>query len=751
MTYAIRIPFTLLTLLTLAAAQAGAQLPQLQDRPLPMEPLRPWTAEELQRREALKLFALGVLCEREERMIEAVGHYEAAAKLDPQAPATLKALVTLYITVDRQEDALALVKKVLAADPDDFQTSYLGARLLRSRSQFKEAGDMLVRGLASPRLSERPDLHQQIEYDLGILFERQEKYHEAAGAFERSAALLDRPDEMLEAHVSPDELHLRSAEIHERAGRNFLEAHAFDQAASSFELAQSKYPAGAGQYHYYLAQIRVQRGQLAEALTTLDAYLQGLPQGLDGYELKIAVLQKLRREAEIVPWLEQATNQDRFNVGLRLLLGRQYAQSHQSAKAEKLFRDLAESAPSEELYRELFFLYVRQMPRGAEQCVELLDRTIAGAARKDSAAAASSAPSQAKAMIGAVRENAALSVELLKAGNRLLAMQSLDLETLQLFAALADRNGLTAEAESFYRACLKSPLPPAVEPLLYGGLLRMLWKAKRYEAIVEVCRYGLAHAKVSNMVLMRADLARALAASGNHDAALTEIDTALRAARETEKLPVRHLRVRLLLDADRAAQAETECLALLKEYTMPGEALEIHYLLSNVYGALKQAEKSEAELETCLKIDPENASVNNDLGYLWADRNKKLPEAEAMIRKAIDLDRKERQGMLALGPNADKEMHDNACYIDSLGWVLYRRGQLDAARRELERAAALPDSDDPVIWDHLGDVYQAQGEIDKAKQAWQQALDFYEHSKRHKMEERYRVLQEKLKAAVGKH
>ena len=53
-----------------------------------------------------------------------------------------------------------------------------------------------------------------------------------------------------------------------------------------------------------------------------------------------------------------------------------------------------------------------------------------------------------------------------------------------------------------------------------------------------------------------------------------------------------------------------------------------------------------------------------------------------------------------------EEDQDTAAFVDSLGWVLFRRGEIEAARKELERATTLPDGDDPVIWDHLGDVYQ---------------------------------------------
>src|SRR5262249_22929766 len=147
------------------------------------------------------------------------------------------------------------------------------------------------------------------------------------------------------------------------------------------------------------------------------------------------------------------------------------------------------------------------------------------------------------------------------------------LEALQLFAALADRGALLAEAEYFYRECTKHPLTPTLEPLVYGSLLRVLWKGQRFEAVIETCRTGLKQTQASNRVLLRADLARALGHLERWDEALAEIDQAVRDASDGERFTVRHLRVRLVNQAGKPADAEAECLALLKEYKLPGEVL----------------------------------------------------------------------------------------------------------------------------------------------------------------------------------
>ena len=64
---------------------------------------------------------------------------------------------------------------------------------------------------------------------------------------------------------------------------------------------------------------------------------------------------------------------------------------------------------------------------------------------------------------------------------------------------------------------------------------------------------------------------------------------------------------------------------------------------------------------------------------------------------------------------------DNAAYIDSLGWVYFKKGIFDKAVEELERASLL--LADPVIYDHLGDAYLKKRNVEKAKQNWRKSLE----------------------------
>ena len=143
---------------------------------------------------------------------------------------------------------------------------------------------------------------------------------------------------------------------------------------------------------------------------------------------------------------------------------------------------------------------------------------------------------------------------------------------------------------------------------------------------------------------------------------------------------------------------------LLEKY--PNNEAVVHLArsgLSVIYVNRGDFAKGEAELEALLEREPDDAGVNNDLGYLYADQGKNLEKAEAMIRKAI------------------QEEPENPAYLDSLGWVLFKRGKAKEAVGHLEKAVSLPSGTDATIQEHLGDVYFQLQQPDKAKAAWKAA------------------------------
>src|SRR4051812_16846378 len=91
------------------------------DRPKVFVPKTPPTQKELDRRAALYQYAWGLLCEREDRLLEALKAFEKAAALDPEAAAVFKAQVPILLALDRITDAQLMLRKVLDLAPDDHE------------------------------------------------------------------------------------------------------------------------------------------------------------------------------------------------------------------------------------------------------------------------------------------------------------------------------------------------------------------------------------------------------------------------------------------------------------------------------------------------------------------------------------------------------------------------------------------------------------------------------------------------------
>src|SRR5213594_302554 len=127
------------------------------------------------------------------------------------------------------------------------------------------------------------------------------------------------------------------------------------------------------------------------------------------------------------------------------------------------------------------------------------------------------------------------------------------------------------------------------------------------------------------------------------------------------------------------------------------------------YGATAEQaglyEKAADLLRKSIALDPANAAeAYNYLGYMWADHNMNLDEAETMIKRALEIE-----------PN-------NGSYLDSLGWAEFPKGQFAQALADLLRAAKSMGREDPVVFEHIGDTYLKLDRVPEALETWQKAL-----------------------------
>jgi len=134
---------------------------------------------------------------------------------------------------------------------------------------------------------------------------------------------------------------------------------------------------------------------------------------------------------------------------------------------------------------------------------------------------------------------------------------------------------------------------------------------------------------------------------------------------------------------------------------------DIFFRRGALYERQKKFDLAEKEFRRVLDADAKNASALNYLGYMLADQNVRLPEAQDYIKRAVDLE------------------PANYAFLDSLGWVYFRLNKLDEAERQLSRSLQLSAEKDPTIHDHMGDVYFKQGKLKLAISQWQSSLKAY--------------------------
>lgn len=133
----------------------------------------------------------------------------------------------------------------------------------------------------------------------------------------------------------------------------------------------------------------------------------------------------------------------------------------------------------------------------------------------------------------------------------------------------------------------------------------------------------------------------------------------------------------------------------------PGDA-DTLYDLAMAAEKLNKLEEMERLLRQVIAAKPDYHHAYNALGYSLADRNLRLDEARALVRKALEF-----------APN-------DPFILDSLGWVEFRSGNLDLALEILK--SAYQSRQDPEIAAHLGEVLWSMRQREEARAIWNASL-----------------------------
>lgn len=317
-------------------------------------------------------------------------------------------------------------------------------------------------------------------------------------------------------------------------------------------------------------------------------------------------------------------------------------------------------------------------------------------------------------------------------------------------------------AEVFYKACADIAIDDlqSSEHIIRAvdAYMDFLMARKKYDQLEELCERVLAingdeTLKNFSFIEVMGQLLVAQSRKGQTDKALEKADKLIKAF--DGNFLFHQMKARVLNDAEKYDEA-------VKEYEKTIDAINdnenvkkdvkermvrgMKYAISGVYVTQNKIDEGTKILRDLVKEDPENATFKNDLGFIMCDNDKNLDESEKLIREAIDQDLKARAKLAEEG-KLDKEAakKPNSAYVDSLGWVLFKKKKYDEALKNLLESAGSDDeeSNHIEIWDHVGDCYAAMGKKKEALETYQKGLKMEDVTK--KDGERRKKVTEKVK------
>jgi tetratricopeptide (TPR) repeat protein len=285
-------------------------------------------------------------------------------------------------------------------------------------------------------------------------------------------------------------------------------------------------------------------------------------------------------------------------------------------------------------------------------------------------------------------------------------LQPEDLRTTMRLALIDLQRGAFEEAEA--RLARVSDLYPEQYEIAYFLGIARRRSGDAEGALTALDRIAEDHARFGDG---RVQVAGILEARGDFAGARLEVE---RAQAIENSRPLAYYHASLLAKGGDLAAGVAELEAMLRGGAEDAETL---YNIGILRGEARQLDAALAAMDDALKLDPNHAGALNFIGYSWAERGEKLDEAQALIERAL------------------AQRPDDGFITDSLAWVFYQRGkqQLAAGKREAARAlfdqarAKLEEAQkltggDPVISEHLGDVYLALGKKRAALERYEQAV-----------------------------
>ena len=679
--------------------EQGYRLQECDDLALPLKPVVPRSAAVEARNEALSWYMTGRLLSTNPRneLKKALSAYRKAVELDPEAIEIYRNLVPLEFEAENIAAAIRYAVKAVQLDPDDYEILQLLASQDAASGQLAEAIKHLEQAIKSPRIDKHSVEFVMLNKSLGFLYAATGQKEQAADCYEVIFDAVKKPEKYGLGARGKSALLADASTNYEKIGEVLLDANRLKLALEAFELAAKSSRLGAGNLSYNRAKILLLSEKYDEALAELQKYfdIQRTSKGRLAYQLFADILAKLKRSDELIGRLETMAENDAQNVQLQFFLADRLADVNELDRARAIYDTMLRNGGDASGYAGLARVLIKMQK--ADELLEALGR---GLARSEQAI------NSLEPEIKAVSQDKALVGSMIEAGRARAKSHQLKYEEAILLAKFAAALKLPDASGEFYQLAITLNRNGRPSVLIQMEMADMYLKLRKFALAVDAYNEVLDSKQLTEQgqAMTLNSLAQALAFDNRTDEALEAITKAI--ALDDDKAVYRFYEAWIYSHAKRWDDAISKFEQVMKDFPDQKGVVQLcQFSLSNLYVQKGEMRKGEEILEKVLEVDPENAQVNNDLGYLWADQGKNLERAEAMIRKAL------------------VKEPENAAYLDSLGWVLFKLGRYAEALPPLEQATQKGTGGDATVWDHLGDAQLKVMQPEKAVESWQTALE----------------------------
>ncbi len=132
---------------------------------------------------------------------------------------------------------------------------------------------------------------------------------------------------------------------------------------------------------------------------------------------------------------------------------------------------------------------------------------------------------------------------------------------------------------------------------------------------------------------------------------------------------------------------------------------DIFTAMGDLYQQTGRLEEAYLCYDSALVYNPSNLLVLNNYAYFLSEEGRQLDKAELMSYRTI------------------KAEPQNATYLDTYAWILYKQQRYEEALGYIEQALAADSVPSDVLYEHAGDIHYRLGDVQRALDYWKQALE----------------------------